>query len=401
MSIFRYLPIIVGVSIVASLSPFIVCVILFLFYMTKQSISDRNMIAIIVCSSILIGAVNAVKVLDNDLLQSIELFHLAKEMPLSRYIWVGSSAGGMESTKEPLYPVIVWLMNKLCLDNEVLFKFFFSVISYCLLNVSVLIVGRKNNLNSRYILFGILMMTFIPYIFTLSMQLLRQFLASSIFMVIISLASFTSIKKLKLVVMSVCMFLIHSSSLFFIPFIFIQAFERKWKDAKIWYIGAALFFFFIQFVSGLLLKIVGDNNSLGYALDRASRDTVFESEKLGIAAIGLLLVIIYVSFKFVFLVNFKEDKGIRRFFNVPFFLSIFVLFNLNQRELALRMLFYTYPFVPFIVMFYAYRMKFRLASVLLISLLSIISFLLYIQFGVWTYKIPFSIFFTPLAFYLV
>jgi hypothetical protein len=398
----QYSPLIISVFLFASFSPFIICLFYFLYIFRKGDVNAGAWVALIVSSSIAISAINAVKVPDNDLEQYIYLYHLSKDLPLWQYIFVGSTAGGLESVKEPFYPVIVWVLNLLCCDNEVLFKFSFSFINYLLLNISVYYVGRKNKIDIHYILFGLFLMTFIPYIFTLSLQVLRQFLAGAFLMIILSLVCFSSVKMWKLCLMAFLMVLIHSTSLFFLPFLFLKAFDKKWSDAKIWYIGIVSFLVLIQVVSLILTKFVGGlDNSLSYALERASQNTEFESEGLGVIAIFLLLVVIYLSYKITIKSDLQDEAGVRRFFNVPLFLSFFVLINLHQKELSLRMLFYTYPFVPIIAMFYCKLKEVRYSTLIIGAIPVLLFFIIYLEFGTWTYDIPYSFIFSPLVCFLI
>lgn len=398
----RYFPVLFAIFAVASVSPFVLCLFYFFYFYKKYEVSDEGLIGVVMLSAVVIGAINAVKVPDNDLEEYIYLYHLSKDMSLGQYIWVGSTAGGLESVKEPFYPVIVWILNKLCCDNEALFKFLFTVINYFLLNISVVIVGKKNNIDHLYILFGLFLMTFIPYIFTLSLQILRQFMAGALFMMILSLRCFSSVRIWKLGIVSFLMILVHSSSLFFVPFLFLKVFDKKWSDAKWLYIGILLFFVLIQVVSLLLVGALGGlDNSLGYALERASQDTQFESEGLGIVAVALLLIVICCSYHISVVSEIKDNPGIRRFFNVPLFLCFFVLINLRQKELALRMLFFSYPFVPIIAMIYSNLKSVRSGIITMVSIPVLLFFLVYMEFGVWTYEVPFSVFFTPLFCYFI
>ena len=370
--------------------------------MNKSYLSDRSWIAAIVLPSILLGAINSAKVPDNDLATYLGLYHLSKDMPLLQYIWVGSSAGGVESVKEPFYPVIVWILNRLCADNELAFKFFFTFINYTLLNLSVVIAGKKTQINHRYVILGVFMITFIPYIFTLSLHAMRQFIAGALFMAVFSVKCFSNIKLWKLIGLTLLMVLLHSSSLIFIPFVFIKALDRKWTKAKLWYIGLFACLVLYQYVARFAMLFAGGmNNTFTYALNRASHDTEYEFDPLNIFARLLLFILLCSSFYLTNVSRTQKIKGIRRFFNVPLFLSCFVLLNLHQAELSRRILFYTYPFLAFVVMYFASLNRLSYNKLLFISISVLIFFLIYLEIGTWEYEIPFTVFFTPLPLYFL
>lgn len=399
----EFSPLLLTLFVISSISPFLVCLVFFFLMLNRRNVSDKNWYAVIVLSAICIGAINAAKVPDNDLEVYIKLYHMSKTMPLGQYILIGSSAEGVESMKEPFYPVLVWILNKLCLDNELFFKFIFTFINYSLLNTSILIVGKHNKIEPGYILAGMFLMTFTPFIFTLSLHAMRQFIAGAFFMMILSLKCFSTIKQWKLVVLSLLMILLHTTSLLFIPFLFFKAFDRKWAEAKIWYIGIFVGLVMIRLLSMFFLGVMGlneDSGLAGYALSRAAQESGHEVEAISIIGIAVVIVIIYSSFYFFFISKIKEDSGIRRFFNIPFFIGLFVLLNLSMKELALRFLFYLYFFVPFIGMFWFRMLKIKRFVLLLVLFPILLYFLFYLEFGVWTYDIPYTVFFTPLFAYL-
>ena len=398
----EYFPLVVLLFALSIPSPFLVCIAFFFLILIKSENTDRSWIAVVVCSSILIGAINTVKVPENDLETYLDLYHLSKDMPLSQYIWVGSTAGGVESVKEPFYPVVVWILNRLCFDNEQLFKFVFTFINYSLLNTSILIVGKQNKIELKYILFGMFLMTFIPFIFTLSLHAMRQFIAGAFFMIILSLRCFSSIKTWKIMVISVFMVLLHTTSLLFIPFLFLKAFDKNWKDAKIWYIGLFAGLVMIRVLSVFLLGFTGmgeDSGLAGYALSRAAQESGYDVDAIPLIGILLTIVIVCLSYYYLYNNSIKDNKGIRRFYNIPFFIGLFVLINLSMKEMALRFLFYLYFFVPFVLMFFVHLKKIKSSMLVMMSLAVMLYFLFYLEFGVWTYEIPYTIFFTPLFAY--
>ena len=104
---------------------------------------------------------------------------------------------------------LVWFLSRLTFDNDTFFKFTLSLINYLALTLSSFIYGKHMNLQSRTILCGIFLMCFIPYIFTMSMQLLRQFTAGSILVLLVVLKSYTKISPYWIYAGALSMVLIH------------------------------------------------------------------------------------------------------------------------------------------------------------------------------------------------
>lgn len=384
-------------------SPFLVFLISFFFLLSRRIVKVRSLIVIAVLSSILLGALNTSKVPENDLITYLDLYHMSKDMSLIEYLWSNSITSGVESLKEPFYPIIVWFLNRICFDNELLFKFSFSFVTYFILNISVLIFGLENKIESRYILFGIFMMTFFPLIFTISLHAMRQFIAGAFIMIVLSLRCFTTIKIWILILLSVLMVLLHTTSIFFFPFIFLKAFERKWTDAKIWYGGILAALILIRVLAVFFLGYIGLNENsgiAGYALSRAAQETGYDVE--AISSIGIVFVLFILGYSFYLLFHkINNDNGLRRFYNIPFFVGIFILLNLQHKELALRFLFYLYFFFPFVAMYYVYLRRMNSRQIMLLSIPLIMLFLYYLEFGTWTYDIPFTVIFSPLPLYFV
>lgn len=400
----EHFPLIILLFAISFPSPYLACVGTFFLLSSRKNVNEKSWVTVIVLSAILIGAINSVKVPENDLATYLDLYHLSKDMPISQYIWVGSSAGGVESVKEPFYPIVVWVLNRLCFDNEQLFKFVFTFINYFLLNSSILIAGKHNKIESKYILFGMFMMTFIPFIFTLSLHAMRQFIAGAWFMVILSLNCFSNIKQWKLIAMSLLMVLLHTTSMLFLPFLLLHAFDKKWKDAKIWYLGLFVGLVMIRLLSVSLIDITSlkeDSGIAGYALSRAVQETGYDVEAIGLIGMTLTMIIVGLSYYYFSISRIKFDKGIRRFFNIPFFVGLFVLMNLSMKEIALRYEFYLYFFVPFVLMFFVHIKRISGSLLFLMSLAVMLYFHFYLEFGVWTYEIPYTVFFTPLFAYFL
>lgn len=102
------------------------------------------------------------KVPDNDLEWYVDRYSYASHMDLINFVLIASNATVKETLKEPLYGVIVWILNR-CLDGNVnAFKFFISLMEYTLLVTAIIYYGRALKMRMYLILVGILMCVLSP-----------------------------------------------------------------------------------------------------------------------------------------------------------------------------------------------------------------------------------------------
>lgn len=145
--------------------------------------------------------------------------------------------------------------------------------------------------------------------------------------------------------------LIHSTTFFFIPMMFLFRFMNPYMNKKS--IIIMLLFVIIlsnyQSIASLLLTFIsGKIVFLDYILSRASEDTRYELGKLPIHQIGILLFIV-VAIIVLNLKRVKYNDGLYKFYNVFVFLSVFILLNLRQDELSNRFYVFIWLFLPYFV----------------------------------------------------
>ncbi len=348
----------------------------------------------------MVSIINMVKIPENDLVVYLELFKNAKNYSFVQYMFVGSDAH-MSTSKEPIYAMLVWVLYHVLDGNIYFFKFVFSLINYAILTYSVVLFGKKIKVFPFWmVLTGIYMMTFIPWIFTMSMQLLRQFFAGSILVFLLVRTCFYKKRDYWLIF---SMPLIHSTAWFFVPFLLIKAFDKPFRAAKKWYISIFMGIIFIRLISSILSNVSFINNIpvLSYALDRAAKKTTFELESMSFLVICLILFIllysIYLNRKSIYI----NVCGIRRFGFTLMFLSFFILINTDQSELSVRFLFYLYPFVPLLLMLLFRELKIAKMIVMAITLFIMIFFSVFLNTGTWSYDIEYTVWFTPVLNYFL
>jgi hypothetical protein len=352
-----------------------------------------------VLCAVFMGCINAVKVPENDLLWFLDTYKKASTTGYIDYIY-GVGLNMYESAlKDPVYTTFVWVMNRLLGGNVTLFKFFITLLNYLLLNKSIVKFCRHFNFSINETIAGVFLMCFIPYIFTMSLQLVRQFLAGSLFVYL--LVDICFYKRINWILIF-CMGLIHSSALFFIPFLLLPFMDKPVSQNKIYYVFTIIGIVGLQIISLYLVNtgLFNSDNPMSYAVERASRDAMFGYV---LPTWKVIVVCIIGIFHFYLAyIKIKKDNpntGLRRYCNTLIFLSIFILLNLHQSEISFRFLSYFFPFLPFMIVWWLNKLKKIIINTFLVIGM-IVFWVLYLDIGTWDYKLPYNIWITPIFSYL-
>jgi hypothetical protein len=344
-----------------------------------------------VLAAVFLGLVNATKVPESDLGWYLRAFHMAGESDLLNYHVEQAIYGAThESSKEPLYSVFVWVMNRLLGGNEILFKFVVTVINYLLLNFAVYKICKRFKLSAMTVLTGICMMSFLPYIFTMSLHLVRQFLAGSIVMYAMVYHLFEARPKTWVtVLLFACAFLIHSTAALFIPLVWLKAFGRSIKNSWPVWVIASLALFFLQPISQFLYNVFASiAPTLAYLFSRASVVTTQNDGDITPVKILFMLGMIAASLWLGYRSAFHPKKGVRQFAHINIIVALFVLLNLDQPLIALRFLFYLWPLFPFVLVFCLSRLKMNQNACATMFAGLFLFWAAYLQTGTWSYAIP-------------
>ena len=355
-----------------------------------------------------IACVNSTKVPENDLVWYLSEYLEAGRMPFLEYLAnfgvMGNTntAGVLANGKEVAFAIFNYIAYQFLGDNTKLYVLLYSFVAYSFLNLAIYKFGKAIKIPNKFIVTAIFIMSFTPYIFTMSAILLRQFLASAILMFILVNRLFYEKKSYVLIV---CMVLIHSSAFLFVPFLFIPFLKKGLlvKRTFVYYLIILLVLFNVQKIALVLIPIFGNVPTLKYILTRASEDTTFDLGRLSLAKqlTSILTVILPLILIYLLRPALKKEKGLIFFFNILLILVIFIMTNLHQSELSNRLNFYVWPFFPFV--FLLYMWYFKLHRLILINIIAfiIIFFIYYLSAGMWTYTLELGIYYYTLLNYII
>jgi hypothetical protein len=383
------------------LNPLIgILLILYCLYQFKVKNPVKYYRLLILFLAFFLSLVNITKIPENDLLFHGFNYLYAGKYDLIEYIlWIG---------KEPFFYMFNYIFYHISNGSFKLWVFTISFVSYYLLLIAVLKYCLYNRFSKGQMLMAFMLASFFPQMFSLSAHLLRQFVASSVF--VYFAVDYIYYKKNKWWLPFMGM-LIHFSSILIFPMVYLN-FLGDFKKYKVLNIFLLVFLFFYQKIAELLLMVIGSINPiLSYVLIRASADTTFDLGGFQLLNYVLMFFMVGIAICFLFLRGKEHHNNTvetesyfksRHFIYILVYLSVFILANIHQSELSNRLFFYSFFFFPFITPL-VLNLKVKINHTYLsffVSNVFILYFLFRLEFGVWTYDSLLEIMSKPVFLYL-
>lgn len=339
--------------------------------------NDKFFNLLIIFLSILLSLINITKVPESDLLNHGLRYLQSGDFNLPTYL--------ITQRKEPVYYIFNYILYHLSNGSLNAWLISFTFFSYFLIFKSILLFFKKINASRIQIILGLMIAGFFPLIFSLSAHLIRQFIATAIFLYFAVNKIFYNKNKWWLIIIGV---FTHSSSALFFPLVYLK-FLGDFKNKTDLNIVLLIGLTFYQYFAGILYEILNDKfTALSYILKRASRDTTYDLGEFPILNIIIIFIMMVITIIYqAFFVNYSEKKeGVRHFFAISWFLSIFILFNTHQTELSLRLFYYLIFFLPFVIPLIFKKVN-TINSSLVYSICIGLSFyfLFKLVYGTWTY----------------
>lgn len=351
-----------------------------------------------------VSLVNMYKIPENDLVGYINAFEVSGRVGFFEW-YEASEKEIIVPIKDFGYKTYVVAISHLISRNVYIFKFTTSFVVYTLMGVSLVKAASKYKIPTSVVVTLICLMSFTPWIFTMSLQIIRQFMAGAI--VFFLLVRRTFYMEWKDFIKNnwpyiVLMFLIHKSSLFFAILLCMPFLGKPIKYNRLKYLILLGVLAAYQLMAGVILRISGvsTDTALGETFERASKDTTFELRALSPVHVLLIVLIIFLGIMVAYKSKYSANSGVKHAYNVIIVLAAFILLNLHQLELSVRFYNYLICFLPFAILPFLMRVK-SLSSLYVMCIIVVICWILYLKYGVWTYGIPGNVITTPVLGYFL
>lgn len=300
---------------------------------------------LIVLLILYLGAINTTKVPENDMLDYLGQFN---NVPRSGFWKNLSFLYNGVYIKDPGYGVLVYVLHYLTFGNQKLFIFIITALTYGFTMIALLRVGKEYKLPIYIVVSEILFIAFFSQFFNLSMQLVRQQLATSVFMFALSV----KIKSFKTYIISCAAALsIHSSMTMPILLSLIPYLQKKMSFKKIVIsslIASSFFILMTTIASNLVGASFLGKGELAVNMTRLSaaegtRDASDDMSKIFTTFIPLILMAISLR------EMWRKEVVSPYITNMCFMWSVIILSLHFSPFLQYRYFFMLYSFLPFVV----------------------------------------------------
>ena len=378
-------------------NPFIAVMIVFHLLYSKLVLPKERLINFLIWFlAFFLAFINLTKIPENDL-----HFHGLQYTQVKGF----SLLGYLKAIyKEPMGYIFDYVCYHLSGGSLKFWILSFSLISYLFFFKAIKLFFLKIKAPINLIVLGLILGAFFPQLFSLSAHLIRQFIASAIFIYFAVDKIFYKNNKWWLVVLGV---LTHASSLILFSLVYLK-FLGNFKQYRFINIFLIILLLFYQKIADLLLPVFGGISPfVRYILERASRNTNFDLGSfpwLNFVMMLVMIIIVLISKKLVGRYFNKSkiteesendsselEQNFIFFFTIMIILSFFILSNLHQSELSIRLFFYLFFYFPFVFPLLIGRFKNRAIISYFISVLFIFFFAYRLEFGVWHYASLFEI----------
>ena len=357
-----------------------------LFFISVFNLNRKYFIRLLIITiSLYIGLINATKLPETDLEVYLSWYQTAGELPLGQFLFKTSKA-------EPLFDVLTYILNFLFRGSEFLYILFLTFIIYNFFLRAVYKFYNYYKSEGYIIVLAIVLASFLPQLFSVSSNIIRQLLASSlIFYFLINRIFY---KKNYWIILVISIFT-HTSVSFLLPFVFIDLFVKSFKLKKM--LGflilaipiTSLLINFYKSIFNFLINFV-EFPFLAYAFLRIlkpSRDILYEPPGVKVVILVLLLLM-FILYHVILNIKGVIVSKPYVYFSIVYLGFVVVFFaTFNLTEISHRLLYYTYYFIPFI--FPALIVKKNTILNRLVSsgviLFVLMYFIIKLDTSVWTY----------------
>lgn len=369
---------------------------LFLSLYLFSNIGKKNILLIWSFVTIFfVSLYNATKIPENDLDWYVDYYLAADKMSFNNYLTM------LDGGKERLYQVLVYGIHFIGGQNFHIYIFLISLISYICLLRTLYIMKEQLKLSNGAFVGAIGFLCFFPYTFTMSVHIVRQFLASSLIIWLLYEYNYGIQKKYILFFAAATIF-IHSSAIFILPFSLIKQITKPISKKNIWiYIIVIMGILSISYIGGQILAISTSDSAASYIAGKMANGTTYETTlPLYQLAFSVFLVIggyvsIYYHGK-----KMKTNGASLLILHISTILLIFILANTENPEIQLRCNFFFWTYASLFVSIFLASYNIQLKKNILFFLMLFLFWNIYnTSLSQWTYTCSSDYYLYPIFMY--
>lgn len=358
------------------INPFL-CILCFAVYLNYQKIIQTKLFYFFYfLLAIFLGFINMTKIPESDLAYHASGYTDARGVTIYQYLL-------SLKFKEFIFYAYNYIFYYLSGGSVKFWILTISFLGYFPFFIAIHRFQVKISAKPYYVIFAICLAAFFPQLFSLSAHLIRQFIAGSIALYFLVDKLVYKKNKWWLIIFGA---FIHSSSIILFIFGFMPFLKERpnlFNASK--YIVFGLILGGYQILSKSLLSTFSDTAGIGYALERASKNTTFELAAFNVTNYIFIIILSYLLIKKVYVNNLdKKINGVEFIANIIFIQIFFILTNIDQSELSNRLFFYLCFFFPLIIPLQLQQSNYGILRKIL-TLFLIVFFAYRLMIGTWHY----------------
>lgn len=394
------------IILVFIINPFI-SIIFNIFYLLYSNYSNRFIILLIFIISLYFGLINTTKIPESDLLNYKIYFHNASHLSFSDYAKYYERL----LTREPVFYILTYVMNILYKDNYYLYIITTTFIIYYISLISIYKYWLVYDRRISIIIFSLLIFSLFYIIFSASSHLIRQLLASSIFLYYLMNKC---VKKKNKFILPIIAVMIHNSSIVLFLLALIPGIEKRFNLNRILY--STVIFLSAVFVVQVMLQIFGEYiynfPIVGIAFTRFFLNEPLSDTREFVQSYSLIaryVLPITMALIGILLYKYKNNNINYSFINIQlmYFIIIETLFYMGYEFFAVRLNYYMYLFIPILIPHFFSLFKKKESSKILqpiqIMILIVLfsTWLWFLSYSKWTFAPLYELLLLPLLFYFL
>jgi hypothetical protein len=337
---------------------------------------DNVFYVLFLLMSLFLGLINTTRSFDEgDLVSYLVTFESATRLDLLSFL--------KTLEKEPAYYIFMFFTNRISNVNFKIFILVNSSISYYFYFISIFKINKKLYINNSNQLFAFLIASLFFTLFSLSAHLMRQFIATSIFLYFLVNRLFYKRNYWWLFLIAL---LCHTSVILFLPLIFIKKLGEKVRFQnllKIVFIPAFIIIIF-TFFNSLFVSIGGP---FSYISNRISESSFDDGGEIQLVTIIFTVILMTLSFITIYFKK-RNNCGWIYFNHLVIITCFFVLTTqINYPLISYRYSYFIFFFFPVVFSHYIRKRYFNDAVTIIKPVLA---FSLVLFFGYMLENGPFN-----------
>lgn len=309
---------------------------------------NYDLIKIVAFMAILyLAALNTTKTIENDMIDYIEQY---VNVPSLGYFKTLSFLYDGNYIKDPGYGTLVYILHYLTFGNYHFFVAVITFLTYGFMFAAFIKFGKEYKLPIYIVVSQILLLSFFTQYFSLSVQLIRQQLATAIFFYALT---YRMTSKYKYFFFCVISLLIHSSSMITIVLLsLIPALKKrlplKWILIMILF-SMSVFALFSSIATVIVENFVLGNDQIGRGIGRMAEIEGTQDRGDGLdPMLGMVFSILFIGLSLFETIR-KSKMVYPIVVNICFVWSLVVISASISPVLQYRLFFIMYSLLPFII----------------------------------------------------